>query len=90
MLQYAGALAMTAALLAVVFYAARGLARMRERFAQRERIVQVVESTPLSPGTVLHVVRLGESAYLIGGGNGRLTLVDKIVPAAISPQVKST
>lgn len=75
---YLAALALTAVLLAAVFYAAHAAARIRVRFAQRERIVHVVESTPLSPGTMLHVLSIGENSYLVGGGNGRLTLLDKI------------
>ncbi|MDQ6823347.1 MAG: flagellar biosynthetic protein FliO [Candidatus Eremiobacteraeota bacterium] len=87
---YVGALALTAALLAAIFYAARGAARMRVRFAQRERIVQVVESTPLSGGTMVYVLRLGENSYLVGGGNGRLTLLDKIAPGLRPEAAKNT
>lgn len=72
---YAGALALTAALLVAVFYAARASARLRLR--STGRTLRIVESAMLSPGTMLHVVRMGESWYLVGGGNGHLALVDK-------------
>ena len=78
LLHYTGALALTAVLLAAVFYAARASARMRMISTGHVRAIRVVESAILSPGTMLHVVRLGESAYLVGGGNGRLTVIDRI------------
>lgn len=76
---YAGALAMTAALLAAVFFMARVSERIRRGSKGHGRAIRIVESTMLSPGTMLHVVRMGESCYLLGGGSGRLTVIDKIV-----------
>lgn len=83
-LHYAAALALTAALLGAVFYAARASARMRMLSTGRGRAIRVVESAMLSPGTMLHVVRMGEGCYLVGGGNGRLTVLDKAVGPSAS------
>ena len=78
LLHYAGALALTAVLLGAVFYAAHANVRMRMLSTGRGRAIRVIESTMLSPGTMLHIVRMDERAYLVGGGNGRLTLLDRI------------
>jgi flagellar biogenesis protein FliO len=64
-------------------YAVRALSRGRLVVAANRKLVTVVESTFLAQNVTLHVVKVGESFYLVGGGSAGVTKIDD-VPAAVA------
>ncbi len=69
-----------------------GLRSMVRRFARwrliaqaDKRIVTVVESTFVAPSTTLHIVKIADKYYALGGGSGRLVLLCEIPASAVTP-----
>jgi flagellar biogenesis protein FliO len=64
-------------------YIVRALSRGRLVVAANRKLVTVVESTFLAQNVTLHVVKVGERFYLLGGGSAGLTNIDE-VPAELA------
>jgi flagellar biogenesis protein FliO len=77
-LSYVFALLVVALLLGGLYLVVRGLARGRILTSANRRLVTVLESTPLSQHSALHVVKVGTKYYLIGGGQGHVTSVAEL------------
>jgi flagellar biogenesis protein FliO len=71
-LNYVFALLVVALLLGGLYAVVRGLARGRMIASANRRLVTVLETTPLSQHAALHVIKVGERYYLIGGGQGHV------------------
>lgn len=71
-LSYVFALLVVALLLGGLYLVVRGLARGRILTSANRRLVTVLESTPLSQHSALHVIKVGAKYYLIGGGQGHV------------------
>jgi flagellar biogenesis protein FliO len=77
------AFALVALLLAAMTYAVRMLSRGRLLVAANRKLVTVVESTCVAQNVTLHVVKVGERFYLVGGGSAGITKIDD-VPAELA------
>ncbi len=74
-LSYVFALLVVALLLGGLYLVVRGLARSRILTSTNRRLVTVLESTPLSQHSALHVIKVGSRYYLIGGGQGHVSSI---------------
>lgn len=79
----AWALGLVALLLFALTYVVRALSRGRLVVAANRKLVTVVESTFLAQNVTLHVVKVGERFYLVGGGSAGVTKIDE-VPADVA------
>jgi flagellar biogenesis protein FliO len=77
------AFALVALLLLALTYIVRTLSRGRLVVAANRKLVSVVESTFVAQNVTLHVIKVGERYYLIGGGAAGITKIDEI-PAEIA------
>ena len=80
--------------LAVVFaliYAAGGLLKRSGVLpAKTERLVSVIETTPLQNSAALHVVRVADRYYLVGANPGGLGTLAEIPAERVDQYIKST
>lgn len=68
-------------LIALVLYAFAVFSRRGLRagtFLQRDRLVEVIETTPLPHASSLHVVKLGDAYYAIGRTEGGISVLSEI------------
>jgi flagellar biogenesis protein FliO len=79
----AWAFTLVALLLFALTYVVRFLSRGRLIIAANRKLVTVVESTLVAQNVTLHVVKVGERYYLLGGGSAGLTKIDE-VPAELA------
>lgn len=77
------AFALVALLLIGLTYVVRALSRGRLIVAANRKLVTVVESTFVATNVTLHVIKVGERYYLVGGGSAGITKIDE-VPADIA------
>jgi len=82
-LSYVFALLVVALLLGGLYLVVRGLARGRILTSATRRLVTVLESTPLSQHSALHVIKVGARYYLIGGGQGHITSIVELPPEEV-------
>jgi flagellar biogenesis protein FliO len=82
---YLSALAVVALVLFGLLYAVRFLNRSRLVSSSGKRLITVVESTFLAQNTTLHVVKVADRYYLVGGGMGHLSLVGEVPAEAVDP-----
>ena len=75
---YIGALLVVALMLGGLYAVVRGLARGRLIASTSRRIVTVLESTPLSQHSAMHVVKVGSKYYLIGASNGHVSTLGEM------------
>jgi flagellar biogenesis protein FliO len=67
--------------IALVLYAFAALSRRNASpgsFLRRERIVEVIETTPLPHASSLHVVKLGDAYVAIGRTDGGISVLREI------------
>jgi flagellar biogenesis protein FliO len=83
LLRVGSAFALVALLLVGLTYVVRALSRGRLVVAANRKLVTVVESTFVTQNVTLHVVKVGDRFYLLGGGSAGLTKIDE-VPADIA------
>src|SRR5450755_4933141 len=72
------AFALVALLLAALTYVVRMLSRGRLIVAANRKLVTVVESTFVAQNVTLHVVKVGDRFYLVGGGSAGITKIDDV------------
>jgi len=78
LLNYLLALVVVALMLGGLYAIVRGLARGRVLMSANRRLVTVLESTPLSQQSALHVIKAGSKYLLIGSGNGHVAPLDEL------------
>ncbi|HWT07142.1 MAG TPA: flagellar biosynthetic protein FliO [Xanthomonadales bacterium] len=83
------AFAVIALLLVGLTYGARTLNRGRLVAATGKRLVTVVESTVLAQNTSVHVVKVGDRYYLIGGGSAGVTHIADVPSDAVDPYIET-
>jgi flagellar biogenesis protein FliO len=83
------AFAIIALLLLGLTYGARALSRGRLVSASGKRLVTVVESTALSQTTTVHVVKVGDRYYLIGGGSAGVTHIADVPSDVVDPYIET-
>jgi flagellar biogenesis protein FliO len=82
-LRVVSAFALVALLLVGLTYVVRALARGRLIVAANRKLVTVVESTFVAQNVTLHVIKVANRYYLVGGGSAGITKIDE-VPADIA------
>jgi flagellar biogenesis protein FliO len=87
--QYFSALLVVALMLGGLYAVVRGLARGRLIASSQKRLVTVLETTPLSQHSSLHVVKVGGRYYLIGGSNGSIGTLTELDPAEVETWLKT-
>jgi flagellar biogenesis protein FliO len=70
-------------------YFARTLNRGRLVSASGKRLLSVVESTALSQNTTVHVVKVGDRYYLIGGGSAGVTHIADVPSDVVDPYIET-
>ncbi|MGZ3497667.1 MAG: flagellar biosynthetic protein FliO [Vulcanimicrobiaceae bacterium] len=83
--QYLLALLVVALMLGGLYIIVRALGRGRLIASAGKRLVSVVESTYVSQNTTLHVVKVANQYYLIGGGNGQVQTLAEIPAERVEP-----
>jgi flagellar biogenesis protein FliO len=78
------AIAIVAALLVVLNYILRTIQR-GGTFGMGERMVEVLETTPLANASALHLVRIAEKFYVIGGSQAQASLLCEVPADAVEP-----
>ena len=83
------AFAVVALLLVALTYAVRLLGRGRLVASTGKRLVSVVESTFVAQNVTLHVVKVGDRYYLVGGGSAGVTHIADVDPAVAEPYIET-
>ncbi len=83
------AFAVIALLLVGLTYAVRALNRGRIVSASGRRLLTVVESTALSQNATVHVVKVGDRYYLIGGGSAGVSHIADVPSDVVDPYIET-
>jgi len=83
------AFAVVALLLVGLTYVVRSLNRGRIVAATGRRLVTVVESTFLAQNVTLHVVKVGDRYYLVGGGSAGVTHIADVPSDVVDPYIET-
>jgi flagellar biosynthetic protein FliO len=83
--EYIMALLVVALMLFGLYTVVRALGRGRLVTSADKRLVTVVESTPLAQNTALHVVKVGDRYYLVGGGSGHVSTLAEVPSEHVEP-----
>jgi flagellar biogenesis protein FliO len=82
------AFALVALLLVGMMYVARALQRGRLVAASgMKRLVSTVESTILAQNVTVHVVRVGDRFFLVGGGSAGVSLLSELPASDVEPYI---
>jgi len=88
-LQVIWAFALIALLLLGLLYVARTVQRGRIVAGAAGRLVSTIESTALAPNVTIHVVRVGEKYFLVGGGTAGVALLSELPAEEIEAYIES-
>jgi flagellar biogenesis protein FliO len=83
------ALALIALLLVGLTYGVRLLNRGRIVLTAERRLVTVVESTALNQHSAVHVVKVADRYYLVGGGSAGVSHIADVPTDAVEPYIES-
>ncbi len=83
--QYLFALIVVGLMLFGLYTVVRALGRGRLVASADKRLVTVVESTFLAQNTTLHVVKVGNKFYLLGGGSGHVSTLAEVAAEEVEP-----
>ncbi len=86
--QYILALVVVALMLFGLYTVVRALGRGRLVTSTDRRLVSVIESTFLAQNTTLHVVKVGDRYYLIGGGAGHVNTLAEVSSDQVEPWLR--
>ena len=86
--QYILALLVVALMLFGLWSVVRALGRGRLVTSSDRRLVTVVESTFLAQNTTLHVVKVGDRYYLLGGGSGHVSSLAEVPADQVEPWLR--
>jgi flagellar biogenesis protein FliO len=89
MLRAIQALAIVGLLLLTFWWIARTLGRGRLIVSADKRLITVIESAFLSHNTTLHVVKIGDKYFAVGGGAGHLSLLGEIPAESVVPWIEA-
>jgi flagellar biogenesis protein FliO len=82
------AFALVALLLYVMLFVARAMQRGRVVAATGTRLVSTIESTLLAQHVSVHVVRVADKYFLVGGGTAGVSLLAELPKSEIEPYVE--
>ncbi len=83
------AFALVALLLVGLTYVAKAVQRGRIVVGTGKRLVSTVESAMLAQNVTVHVVKVANSYYLVGGGSAGVSLLAELAPDEIEPYIES-
>jgi flagellar biogenesis protein FliO len=83
------ALALIALLLLGLTYLVRLLNRGRIVAASGNRLVTIVESAAVSQHSAVHVVKVGDRYYLVGGGSAGVTHIADVPADVVDPYIET-
>jgi flagellar biogenesis protein FliO len=83
--QVVWALALVVLLLFAMAFVARSLQRGRIVLASGRRLVSTIESTALAQNVAVHVVKVGDRYYLVGGGSAGVALLAELPREEVEP-----
>ena len=88
-LQVIWAFALIGLLLVGMMYVARALQRTRVvGVTLGKRLISTVESTALAQNVTVHVVRVGEKYFLVGGGTAGVSLLAELPADEVEPYIE--
>jgi flagellar biogenesis protein FliO len=87
--QYAWALSVVGLLLLGLTYAVRTLNRGRLVTGSDRRLVSVVESAAVSQHSAVHVIKVGDRYYLVGGGSAGVTHIADVPAELVDPYIET-
>ncbi len=82
------AFALIALVLYGLTYLVKILGRGRLIVASERRLVSVIESTMVAQNTALHVVKIADKFYLVGGGMGHIALISELPADSVAPWIE--
>lgn len=83
------ALALVGLLLFGMTYVARALQRGRLVVGASRRLITPIESMMLAQNVAVHVVKVAEKYYLLGGGSGGVELIAELPPEHIAAYIEA-
>jgi flagellar biogenesis protein FliO len=83
------AFALVGLILVAMMYVARAVQRGRIVASVGRRLVSTVESTALAQNVTVHVVRVADKYFLVGGGSGGVSLLSELPASEIEPYIES-
>ncbi|HEY0395493.1 MAG TPA: flagellar biosynthetic protein FliO [Candidatus Elarobacter sp.] len=86
---YLWVLAVVGLLLLGLTYAVRTLNRGRLVAGSGRRLVSVVESAAVSQHSAVHVIKVGDRYYLIGGGSAGVTHIADVPADVVDPYIET-
>ena len=86
---YLTALVVIALLLFGLYTLVRTLGRGRILAGADRRLISVIESTFVAQNTTLHIVKIGEKFYAVGGGAGHLSMLCEVPADEVTPWIES-
>jgi flagellar biogenesis protein FliO len=88
-LQVIWAFALIAMLLLAMMYVGRAIQRTRIVGSVGRRLVSTIESTALAQNVTVHVVRVADKYFLVGGGSAGVALLSELPADEIEPYIES-
>lgn len=86
--QFVYALVVIVVVLLSLTWLVRFLSRGRLLAGTANKLVSIVESTFLTQHTTLHVVKVGERFYVVGGGQAGITLISELPPEMVAEWIE--
>ena len=83
------AFAVVALLLVALTYVVRMLNRSRIVAASGRRLITVIESTALAQNMTVHVVKVADRYYLLGGGSAGVTHIADVPSDVVDPYIET-
>ena len=87
-LQVIWAFALIALLLVAMMYVGRAIQRGRIVASTGKRLVSTIESTALAQNVTVHVVRVADKYFLVGGGSAGVALLSELPASEIEPYIE--
>ena len=87
-LQVIWSLALIALLLVAMMYVGRAIQRGRIVASTGKRLVSTIESTALAQNVTVHVVRVADKYFLVGGGSAGVALLSELPASEIEPYIE--
>jgi flagellar biogenesis protein FliO len=83
------AFALVGLILVAFMYVGRAVQRGRIVAGVGRRLVSTIESTALAQNVTVHVVRVADKYFLVGGGSGGVSLLSELPASEIEPYIES-
>jgi len=83
------AFALIALMLVGLTYAVRMVNRGRIVASGGKRLMTIVESIPVSQHSAVHVVKVGDRYYLVGGGSAGVTHIADVPSDVVEPYIET-